>query len=182
MGDLLVPANEAVLGPLHGLQEDRRVRPVAARPEVGQVVGAGSRAATPGSPPSGRRCLLARALLTALPRSPPGGLGGGSFGRACADGSPRPLKRSARGADGCRSLGDQPPTNLPVERAGAGAVPGPAGASRPGAVPGPDHRLHSHQVGGAEPSVLRRSTAGLATVDGPNTSLWHDDHHLLAAV
>jgi hypothetical protein len=41
MGDLLVPADEAVPSPLDGLQEDRRVRPVAERPEVGQVVGAG---------------------------------------------------------------------------------------------------------------------------------------------
>src|SRR5207253_6130174 len=38
MGDLLVPAGEAVPGSLHGLQEDRRVRTVAKGPEVGQVV------------------------------------------------------------------------------------------------------------------------------------------------
>ena len=38
---LLVPTLEAVAGPLHRLQEDRRIRAITQGPEVGQVVGAG---------------------------------------------------------------------------------------------------------------------------------------------
>src|SRR5207245_10198083 len=51
--------------------------------------------------------------------------------------------------------------------------PGPAGAARPGGVPGPDPLLHPLQVGCAEAPMLRRSAAGPAAVDGPDASLRH---------
>src|SRR2546430_7214808 len=49
------------------------------------------------------------------------------------------------------SVADRAPAHLPVERTGSRAVPGPASAAGPGAVPGADHLLHPLQVGSAEP-------------------------------
>src|SRR2546427_7727471 len=54
------------------------------------------------------------------------------------------------------SVADQSPADQPVERAGPRAVPGPAGAARPGTVLSPDHRLHPLQVLSTQTPVLRR--------------------------
>jgi hypothetical protein len=50
---LLVPALEAVPGPLHGLQEDRRIVPVAQHPEIRRAIGAQILSGPPGEPASG---------------------------------------------------------------------------------------------------------------------------------
>jgi len=99
--------------------------------------------------------------------NPPGTTTRGRANGPMAPGRP-PTQRVPFG-----SLVDQPPGDQPVERAGPRAVPGPAGAPRPGALQGADHRLYSLHVPWAEPTALRMRPAGPVGVGGPDASRRH---------
>jgi hypothetical protein len=147
--DLLAPAPEPVPGPLEGFEENRRVRPVAQRPEIRRPYERGSSAATPDSPRSG---YLRAPNLPSLIRVLLGG---------------------ARTGGRFRSVLDQPPGDQPMEGTGSPAVPCPAGAPRPGALQGAERRLYLLHVLPAEPALVGPSAAGLAGVGRPDALLRH---------